>query len=118
MQGTAEQVAEGLQGIVDPEHMIVDVPEVDLGLCGQQSARPVRQDAEGVPLRCEVAPQVQNQPLYGENITENRLIEAGKALLLDAVHELGDLVDDRKIGIYQIDEFMDSLEEKIFASFD
>ena len=79
--------------------MVVDVPEIDLGLGSQHCAGPIGQDAQGVALRGKVPPQGQNQALDGKDLAECVLVELGEDSLLEAVHEVVELVDDREIGI-------------------
>src|SRR5687768_7010996 len=77
----------------------MNVPKVDLSLRCDQGARPVREDIERVTLGSQVAPQREDEPLYREDIAQRALVEAGENPLLEAVHELIKLVDDREVGV-------------------
>src|SRR3954464_7709456 len=79
--------------------MVVDIPEVNLGIGRQEGAGAIGQDAERVSLGGEVASEVQNETLDREYLAQRVLVELGEDPLLEAVHELVELVDDREISV-------------------
>jgi len=82
--------------------MVVNIPEVDLGVGSEHRAGTVGQDAQGIPLGRDVPPQVQYQALDSEDLSQRILVELREDLLLQTVHELIQAFDNWEVRVNRL----------------